>query len=72
MSAASTSSAEPEVRCDKARSGSGGEPKRRRGSTVVSTEGPLIFSARSGELGSSCCGGVLEGEERAFVWEKVR
>jgi hypothetical protein len=73
MSAASTSSTEPDVRCDKARSSSRGEPRRRSGSEVVSTEaeGPLIFSARSGESGSSCCGGVLAGEERAFVWEKA-
>ena len=73
-SSASMSSAEPDVRCDKVRSNSSGERKRRTGSTVViiEAEGPLIFSERSGEPGSSGCGGVLAGEDEAFIREKVR
>jgi len=73
MSSASTSSAEPDVRCDKTRSGScgecNGERMRRRGSTVaaIEAEGPLIFSAKSGDSGSPTCGGVLAGEDKAFI-----
>jgi len=42
---------------------------RRMGSTVaaIEVEGPLIFSAKSGESGSSTCGGVLAGEDKAFI-----
>jgi hypothetical protein len=74
MSSASTSSAEADVRCDKVRSNSSGERKRRSGSAmgITGAEGPLIFSERSGEPGSSGCGGVLAGEDEAFIREKVR
>lgn len=74
MSSASTSSAEPDVRCDRTGSGSSGERWRRRGSTVaiIEAEGPLIFSEISGEFGSPTCGGVLAGDDRAFIWEKAR
>ena len=34
-------------------------------------EGPSIFSARSGESGSPTRGGVLAGEDKAFIWEKA-
>ena len=72
-SSASTSSAEPDVRCDKLDSSSSGERKRRSGSTavIIEAEGPLIFSERSGEPGNSGCGGVLAGEDKAFMSEKL-
>jgi len=38
---------------------------------IREAEGPLIFSERFGESGSSTCGGVLAGEDKAFVWEKA-
>lgn len=70
---ASTSSAEAEVRCDKARS-SASEGVRRRGSAVAiaEAEGPLIFSARSGESGSPICGGVLAGDDMASISAQPR
>ena len=73
MSSASTSSAEPDVRFDKVPSGSPGERKRGSGSTevIIEADGPLIFRERSGESGSSACGGVLAGEDKAFIWEKA-
>ena len=73
MRSASTPSAEADVRCDKGRSGAPGE-RRRRGSTTANAEveGPLIFSERSGDFGSSAWGGVLAGEDKAFIWEKAR
>ena len=39
---------------------------------VREAEGPLIFSERFGESGSSTCGGVLAGEDNAFICEKAR
>ena len=73
MRSASTSPTEVDVRCDKERS-SASEERRWRGSTaaVADAEGPLIFSARPGESGSSTCGGVLAGDDWAFIWEKPR
>lgn len=70
---ASTSAAEPDERCDKERSGTIGE-RRRKGSNAAAAEveGPLIFSARSGESGSSTCGGVHAGDESAFISENAR
>ena len=69
MRSASTSSAEADVRCDKERSNI---ERVANGWAVViaEAEGPLIFSARPGDSGSSTCGGVLAGDERAFIWEK--
>jgi len=74
MSSASTSSAEPDVRCDRSCSDSSGDRERRMSPVVViiETEGPLIFAERSGESGSSACGGVLAGEDKALTWEKAR
>jgi hypothetical protein len=71
---ASTSSAELDDRWDRTCSSSPGECKRRRGSTsaTIEAEGPLIFWEKSGESGSSTCGGVLAGEDRAFISEKAR
>lgn len=68
MRSASTSSAEADVRCD-TEGWSASEERRRRGSIVVTAEaeGPLTFSARSGESGSSAWGGVLAGDDRAFI-----
>ena len=75
MRSASTSSAETDVRCDMGRSSASAE-RRRRGSTAVEVvaeaERPLIFSARSGESGSPTWGGVLAGDDRAFICENAR
>lgn len=70
MASASTPPTEADVRYVEGRSGPPGA-RRGRGSTAE-VEGPLIFSERSGDLGSSAWGGVLAGEDKAFIWEKTR